>query len=334
MACKIAENQPLSLLRRQLGTPNQCHSLREECIHGYERHSGERIMGIPGAALGYCQGVFKRAGGAETHTQHVTRLLSEIGAPWAKSHELFWGNRRDESPSEFVEQGMRPLWGSGRVPILITELDPARNIETIESIVATTPAIYPGEVVLIRLVLSGKESVDRASALIRRVFYESRMAKEMPKWWPLLQSDMKLEEWKRLEEVLGDDWRFVNVAVNPFMPSDVYEYLRDQITVGQVPVGLAEGVSSEGTIKLAPGMVRLTGAVDCAAYSLPEYMEQLSTLDTAPTLIVLGPSLLGWSDVINQRRIAALLPPLRDGCNILWGSLEASQRDMIWNLAA
>jgi hypothetical protein len=96
-------------------------------------------------------------------------------------------------------------------------------------------------------------------------------------------------------------WKFVNVAVNPFMSPETFEYLRDQITVGQIPIGLSEGISSDGTIQLAPGMVRLTGAAgDRQAYSLPAYMENLSTLDTAPTLIVLGPALPEWSDMVNH----------------------------------
>lgn len=248
MACKIAENRPLSLLRQEIGLPNQCHSLREDCIHGYERHTGEYIMGIPGAALGYCQALFNRDGGPEIHTKKVTALLSEIGAPWAKSHELFWGNRRDESASEFVAQGMRPLWGSGRVPILITELDPARNIETIESIIGTTPAVHPGEVILLRLVLSGEESVRQAVTLVKRLLYASRTDCEMPKWWPLFQSDMKVDAWKHFKHLLGDDWRFANLAVNPFVPLDVFGHLHEQITVAQVPVGLASGISTNGTV--------------------------------------------------------------------------------------
>jgi uncharacterized protein YjbJ (UPF0337 family) len=55
-----------------------------------------------------------------------------------------------------------------------------------------------------------------------------------------------------------------------FDAPETFEYLRDQITVGQIPIGLSEGISSDGTIQLAPGMVRLTGAAgDRQAYSLP-----------------------------------------------------------------
>ena len=335
MVCKVADHKPLVSLREELGLTPQCHSLRDRCIHGYMRQTGDYTMGIPGAALGYCQALFNRAGGPEIHTEEVTRLLSEIDAPWAKSHELYWGNRQDETPAQFVEEGMRPLWGSGRVPILITELDPAKDMEIINSIVAAKPAVYPGEVVLIRLALSSQDSISPAVDLVNRLLSESLSTRTMPAWWPLFQSGMDVAGWGNFKEQLGDAWKFMNLAVNAFTPSDVFEYVREQVTVAQVPVGLAEGISADGTIQMAKGMVRLTNAPgECASYSLPDYMERLTTLETAPTLIVLGPSLPEWDEATNQKRIAALLPHLKAGCDKLWGSLAESHRDMIWGLAA
>ena len=168
MACKLAENQPLTSLRKELDVAPQCHSLREHCIQSRERQFGEYTMGIPGAVIGYCQALFNRAGGPQTHTEYVTKLLREISAPWARSHELFWGNRRNETPTDFMQSGMQPLLGTGRVPILISELDPALHSTTIESIVATNPPVFPGETMLIRVVLSSDESIDSSITLVSK----------------------------------------------------------------------------------------------------------------------------------------------------------------------
>ena len=156
----------------------------------------------------------------------------------------------------------------------------------------------------------------------------------MPRWWPLFQGDLTVYQWSRLKGSLESAWKFVNIAVNPFCRPDVFETIREQITVAQVPVGLADGIHSDGTIELALGMVRLTGATDCPRYSLLEYMTKLLSLDVAPTLIVLGPSLPTWSNAINQERVGQLIPVLRVGCDILWNGLSRSRRNMVWALSA
>lgn len=81
-------------------------------------------------------------------------------------------------------------------------------------------------------------------------------------------------------------------------------------------------------------MVRLTGASECASYSLYHYMERLSGLDVAPTLIILGPSLPEWSDTTNQERIRALIPALRLACGVLWKELEPAAQEVVWKLSA
>jgi len=61
MACKVADNQPLQRLRKDLGLPFQCHSLREHCVQGQSRQIGDFTMGGSGAAIGYCQALFNRS---------------------------------------------------------------------------------------------------------------------------------------------------------------------------------------------------------------------------------------------------------------------------------
>lgn len=334
MVCKIADNEPLKLLRDDLGLASQCHSLLRKCIRGHEKRTGNLIMGIPGAALGYCQALFVRVGDAEVHTEHVINQLEIIDAPWSRSHELFWGNRQNESPNEFVDKGIRPLLGDGRVPILITELDPAKNGEEIDSILEISPPIFPGESVLLRLALSGDSSIDRICLLISLLIERARQEEQMPKWWPLLQGHLTSEQWKYLKQQLGDNWKYVNIAVNPFTTADILDFLHEQITVAQIAVGLAEGIRSDGQITLAKGMVKLTGADDCPSYSLPLYMQALSKLDSAPTLIVLGPSLLEWSDEINRARLSALKPLIYDACRTLWNEVKEVEKAMILKMSA
>lgn len=333
MACNLAENAPLQRLREVLGLPSQCHSLRPSCVHGYTQTTGQWTMGIPGAVIGYCQALFAQESSALLHTDKVKKLLSEIGAPWANSHELFWGYKTSEEPQDYLEQGMAPLRGNGRVPILITGLDPARDIEQIKQIFETTPAVSPGETILMRIVLNGDDSINRAVNLIRKVLGECRSQRSMPQWWPLLQGGIDCKQWNQLKTQLGDDWKYVNVAVNPFTPHDVVECINNQITVAQVVVGLADGISDDGMIQLAPGMT-ISGASESDTYSLMEYMQGLGHLPVVPTLIVLGPSQPAWSDELNQRRIAKLIPLLRQGCEILWKSLPKERQEYVWRLSA
>jgi hypothetical protein len=64
MGCAVANNKPLQKLRIDLGIPTQCHSSRGDCKMSLERkdlQEGEGlIMGGPGAAIGYCQGLFTK----------------------------------------------------------------------------------------------------------------------------------------------------------------------------------------------------------------------------------------------------------------------------------
>lgn len=333
MACHIAANPPLARLRAFLGLPEQCHSFRPRCAMGLEAGPKAWTLGAPGAAIGYCQALFGRAGVAAEHTRHVLRLLQEIDAPWANSHEMFWGHIGDEPPEQFLVGGMTPLVGSGRVPVLITSLDPAADGTVIDSIFAAQPPICPGETVLVRLVLERDGAVAAAASLMRRLVDRAVSDHEMPTWWPLWQSPASVDVMVRLKSALGELWKYANVAVNPFTPNEVHSLVGDQLTVAQVVVGAADGIASDGQVTLAAGMT-ISGAAPLASYSLPAYFEKLSDLETPPTLILLGPSRPSWTDGMNQERIAKLLPHLHSACTHLWHRIEKNRRDQVWRMSA
>jgi hypothetical protein len=333
MGCHLAENEPLKRLRNDLGLPDQCHSLRSRCIQRFESRNGNGVLGAPGAVIGYCQALFNYAGSPTSHTESVIRLLKEIEAPWANSHELFWGFRHQETPLEFLRDGMMPLVGSGRVPILITGLDPAQNRSEIESIVATEPKISPGETVLVRVTLSDNDSVASIAEIIATLLRRSIETSQMPKWWPLLQTNAGVPQWRRLKDELGKAWRYVNIAVNPFAAPEMLDVCKEQVTVGQIVLGASEDIHDDGWIRL-PDNMRILGAAPGAGYNLPDYLSRLGKLSAAPTLIILGPSQPNWSNEHNQDRIAALLPLLRQGCETLWRQLTSVRREAVWKLAA
>lgn len=333
MACSIAENTPLKRLAEELKIPHLCHSTRPRCIMGLEQRHDNNVFGIPGAAIGYCQALFNYEGTPSGHTNKVTKLLSEIEAPWTNSHELFWGYKGQNDTNWFLNEAIRPLLGTGRIPVLISALDPAASLWEIEEIISSRPPTHSGETILLRIVLSGENSIKNFVHVVKNILAECREKNELPVWWPLVQGILTIEQWKNLKNLLGRDWKYLNIAVNPFVEDDVFEIVKDQITVAQIPVGLPTGISREGKITLAKG-VKIMGAPDEAQYDLSEFVEKLNQLDVAPTLIILGPSLPEWSDAINQLRIAKLLPFLRENCNVLWDGLTDARREFVWKMAA
>lgn len=333
MVCSIADNRPLKKLEKELNLPPRCHGKRRECIQGFETHSGDFVMGLPGTALGYCQALFGYAGAPGAHTEKVMRLLEEIEAPWSYSHELFWGHRQGETAEGFIDEGIKPLLGDGRVPILITALDPGENRRDLEVIMETSPAVPKNETVLVRTILTNEASLREITDVLRRLVAQARAKETMPKWWPLLQGNLSVWEWSALRVGLGADWDYVNVAVNPFVSADVFDLVREQITVAQIPVGPPGCISTDGRIQI-PREMRVTGAIDGASYSLFEFTSKLQSLPMPPTLIILGPAQAGWTDLDNQKRLGALLPQLRRACDVLWKSLPAERRDEVWKLSA
>ena len=331
--CKIGMNKTLAKLLQLLGIPARCHGRRRECIRRLQENADDLVMGAAGAAIGYCQALFANAGDPHKHTRKVQRLLREIQAPWCDSHELQWGYRLASNAANYVSGACAPLLGIGRVPILITSLDPARDHRELHSILATSPSVPETESILVRIVLNDANSVRAVCKILKALLAEARDKRQMPKWWPLIQGTISATEWRALRETMGTEWEYVNVAVNPFTPDDVFEEVANQITVAQIPVGRADGVHSDSAVQLCPD-VKILGSSANGVYFLTDFADKLRRLPVVPTLIVLGPSQQDWSDKDNQARIAALLPLVRQTCDRLWDELTQKRREEIWQLAA
>lgn len=333
MACSIAENEPLKALRNELGIPNQCHSLRKDCFHKLNHPVGNYTLGIPGAAIGYCQALFKKVGNSKENTQFIVKELEKMQAPWSKSHELYWGNKIEESTEDFLRNSVEPLLGEGRMPVLITPLDPKNDIKTIREIAACTPFVFEGETTLIRIVISNTESVDNIVELMQEILSSCKDKKEMPRYWFLLQATGDFNDWVYMQVRMGDDFKYVNIAVNPFTVDNLPQSCNDNITVAQVILGHKEGIENDGTISLPVGM-KITGAKECDSYNIFDYFKKLDTINTAPTLIILGPSLPEWTNKYNAERIEKLLPLMKAACDGLWDGVSEARRKMVWKLTA
>lgn len=332
MGCTLAENRPLSLLRHDLGIDRTCHSRRPSCTHGLSQDRTETAMGAPGAVLGYCQALFSAAAAPDVHTRKVTLLLRQIDAPWAQSHELFWGYRGAASPAEYVTRSMEPLLGDGRVPILITGLDPGRDMAAINEILASPVPVAPDETVLLRLVLRDETSIVAVGTLLRALLSEARRVGAMPRWWPLLQADFSVEQWQAVRASAGEAWAYANVAVNPFSDPRTFDACAAQVTVAQVVVGARGCV--QGQDVHVPAAMRILGTTGDASYSLPQFLQELRSLPVVPTLILLGPSQTAWSDSDDQTRVREVLRLLRQGCDELWKDLSPKRRETVWSLSA
>lgn len=333
MGCSIAENEPLKKLRKELGIQNQCHSLREDCFHELGRPKGEFTLGIPGAALGYCQALFKKEGSSEENTLNILNLLEKIDAPWAKSHELFWGNKNGEMTEEFILNSVNPLLGQGRMPVLITPLDPKDSIETIREIVSCKPFTFEGETTLVRIVLSDARSVEKIVGLMNEILDKSRLSKQLPSYWFLLQATSDFSEWSYMAELMKDDFGYTNIAVNPFTIDLLPDFCWNMVTVAQVIVGHKEGITDDGSISI-PNEMKITGAKVGDSYNVFDYFEKLQRCETSPTLILLGPSLSEWDNNYNSERLQTILPILRKACNYLWDGVNPRRREIVWGLSA
>lgn len=333
MVCKVADNPPLQVLRKHLGLAPQCHSLREHCVQGLNRQLGAFTMGGSGAAIGYCQAVFNRVGPPSQHTKTVSEALMRINAPWSKSHELYWGYRDKESACEFLNEAITPLAGSGRVPILITGLDPSSDSDAISEILNSSPPIFPGESILIRIVLKSEHSIEQTAYLIKQLLSRAYETGQMPLWWPLLQADFRSDQWRKIKNVLGEAWQYVNVAVNPFADPDAVNEIFEQITVAQFVVGLSEGISPDGMIQLPPEM-KVLGAPENASYDIFRYAGEMQNLPNLPICIILGPSAPIWTHQQNCDRLQKYLSVFKEATEVLWSRMNKDDRELVWDLSA
>lgn len=333
MACKVAENVPLAKLRAALGVGATCHSFRPSCLNGFARIASDTAtLAAPGAVLGYCQALFSRHQTPAEHTQHVIQALGAINAPWKLSHELFWGYHGDIDPQTFLDDAMRPLLGVGRVPILITGLDPATDNE-LPAILRARPPIAAGETMLLRVVLQSEASIVAIARVMRDLLSAASAHSTMPLWWPLLQGSFTNDMWMKAAEIFGEIWPYTCIALNPFSAMDALDVIASQVCVGQVVIGDASGFADDGCITLPAGM-KVTGAAPGATYSLPEYIRGLAQLPAIPTLILLGPSLPEWDGQQNTARVARAIQSLRTACDELWSDLPVQRRSYLWSLAA
>lgn len=132
---------------------------------------------------------------------------------------------------------------------------------------------------------------------------------------------------------MGPHYRFVNVAINPFQQRRMIELMRDQVTVMQVPIGEASGISSGGLITLNEH-VPIFGKGSIKGYDAAEFLSELGKFDVEPTLIVLGPTLPDWTDADNQGRVAAILPLIRYACLEAWGGILIETKRDIFAMVA
>lgn len=303
MVCRIADNPALERLRADIGADRLCHSQRVDCIHRLPRAEEAGFYGIAGAFMGYCQALFALKDSHARNTERVTALLEQENLPWARSHELFYGHKGQLPVGEFVADAAAPLRRFGRVPILISGLDPCADAEEVRAIFSSPAEVIRGETVLVRLVLGSESSFDALEAMFRALVDTATRERKMPRWWPLVQSGGSAAQWSALQKRLGPLWRYLNVAVNPFTPADQWDVLADQIMVAQFVVPHSSDISSDGDVRITEGM-NISGTARGASYNIHEMIGLASQLKSWPTAIFLGPTLEGWSDEENARRVA------------------------------
>lgn len=248
---------------------------------------------------GFCQALLAQLPQPAAHTTLVHDSLKEAGAAFASSHELFLGHWQSSERSfeEWFALAAAPLVAqTGCVPVLITGLaatDPLAKT-------VFNAAHQLGEPVLVRMLLG---DVDASSGLFRSLVAAVGERKRLPLWWPLIQAsaNTSLSEWQALATSLGDYWRYVCVAVDPFASSEVREFLRWQTVVVQIPVGGLEDIKD--VMQIPNGM--LSAFPDGVRYSLPEYLASLPG-DKKDIVIILGPSRPEWSCDYNIKRIVAI----------------------------
>lgn len=317
MVCRIADNPALDRLRSDIGAERLCHSQRIDCVHRLPRADEEGYYGIAGAFLGYCQALFSLERPYSANTNRIIRLLESEELPWARSHELFYGHKGSATVADFVTDAAAPLRILGRVPILITSLSPSSDCAALREIFNAPAEVVPGETILVRMIVEDEGSFAALEAMVRGLVDEARRHRAMPRWWPLVQSGGAAKQWLDLKKRLGPLWRYMNVAVNPFSSDDHWDAVADQIMVAQFVVPHERDVDPDGNVRLSEGM-RISGAPGDATYNIRQLVRRAGALGTWPTSIFLGPTLDGWSDGDNLRRVAKAVRIFTDEIESLW----------------
>lgn len=282
--------------------------------------------------MGYCQALFHHDGLHEEHTRRMAELLEKAGLPWSRSHELFLGHRGDLGVREFVENASRPLTDLGRVPILITGID-ACDIDNVAEIFASPIDVVEGETVLVRLTVENTNSAKEAARLIRSIISEARSEDRMPRWWPLLQASSDKSAWQWLIQDLGDLWKYVNVAINPFTDSQVLELVREQVMVSQIVIPGLDCIEEDGHVRISEEM-KIYGARTGDSYNIRDSVRQLSDFRTWPTCIFLGPAHKSWSDEENLERVKIAVQAFMAEAKSIWQSNGLAKYAPLWEMAA
>jgi hypothetical protein len=284
MAMHVADVDPLKALITDNTLGNQIVPCRNK--------QGRQVVG-------FCQALFAKTSEPEAHTILVCDSLEKAGSTFVSSHELFLGHWQSDECS-FVEWFIRaaaPLKErTGCVPVLITGLSASDDL---------TAAVFEskhqlGEPVLVRMLL---DDIESSTKLMQSLVSDVDTTSNLPSWWPLFQASSytSLEEWQQLANLLGDYWRYVCVAIDPFASLEVREFLRWQTVVVQIPIGEQEGIGD--TMQIPAGM--LSAFPDGTEYVLSKYLASLPS-DKKDILIVLGPSKEEWSCDYNTKRIVAI----------------------------
>lgn len=335
MVCSVAENQPLQRLAQDLGAGAMCHGIQRTCVRKRAVSKSVGVMGAAGAALGYCQALFAARRSPGEHTSAVMSLLRGIGAPMPESHELFLGHAGDSEISEFLANAMEPLQCRGRVPVLITSLDPAdvRDRATIVSILNAKAPLIEEATMLVRIVLKSRESSCHLAALMMQMLDECERTLSLPRLWPLVQADFCEADWEHLHDALGSSWRYLNVAANPFTDRTALDIIAPQLTVAQLVVGVPHTEAKAIHVEV-PDDMTVFARRDTSRYDLTAFLDALGACHTAPTIIVLGPTKPATPDSANAGRVATFLPAIHTTVSTLWSALPATTRGHLLELPA
>jgi hypothetical protein len=332
MVCRIADNPALEALRVHLDVGKHCHSQRIDCIHRLPRADVPSYYGVSGAFMGYCQALFHKQGSLAENTVRIADILTNAGLPWARSHELFLGHRHSESIKEFVEQAAGPLMDLGRVPILITALD-VNAKPAVDEIFDAPINVVDGETVLVRLVAGSDVSIGAIAPMIAQLVKQAEATGEMPQWWPLVQAGGMADEWRNLKRDLGSLWQYMNIAVNPFTGRAAFEAVADQIMVAQFVVPGDEDIDADGAVRISDDM-HIYGAAAGDRYSVPEFADTISKLDSWPTCIFLGPALPQWTDTDNVKRVSKAVNAFVLQVQDQWARDGMTRYEPLWKMAA
>ena len=308
--CTLQEIKQLDSLRKKLGLEAVCNKPGEEGKTHY--------------VVGYCQGLFNQdqrlSDNPAVHTMRVRYLLEALNAPMPSSHELFVGLKpRKMSLGRYINQAMSPLSENGRVPVIITQYDPAKDRKRLDAVFSNTPLIGKENTKLVRMQLGSEASIKPTAEIIRSLYDQSVAARVMPNYWPLIQADgFKDEQWNALKAAVGSDiWEHVTVAATPFTAAQISDVVRDNVAVYQFFIGAPNGVHADGTVELNSKACVGNGLTQ-GNYNVFDYAHKLGEQGLeAQVGIVCGQS-IHYPQYENVGRVEKYLPLLRGAAKILW----------------